>query len=617
IASAIFGYVNLQRAREAQAKAQETRALAERARSEAEKLIVYLLDDFYLELEPVGRLDIVANLSKRAVDYYAALPPELRNPESERTRALALVRYGYTLRYLNRLDEAQKSLDEAIAVLRKLRAGGDNSDAAIIGLALGLSARGRVYDSQSDMTDAASFAEESTKVLEPLMAQPNPSVAVRRAFGQVANYMGFTRIRVSQEAEAVKWLDRSREAFRSIDGLQLGDLAAAAGFAEATSWKVDALNELGRSKEIVAAAEEGRKVASAVLEKRPGHMGALRSRALLSSSVSSFKMRDLRPHEAIAFADSATSDWDALLKLDPGNAIAWSNISGVEGNKVWALWDLGRSREALDLLQAILHRIPAQEPLRSYVMGNFNFGAGWGAVWAADFGSMQESADLLNLHRRYAELSYQKSPKAGFYRAWWPEWTSRFEYLIAEARSDYPRMQQLAEASIKRLKQIPVTIEGQRRAVQPMLAQAYDGAAMARFYQRDYAGAEAAAREAVKVQAGLPVQNADDEQSVAYHQIILAMALAKQERLPEARQALEPALELHRKLMKRGTEDLGEHLTWATALYAAALANPAQAPGLLDEAQRVVMAVPAEMARRHSVAVVRNWIAEERAKRPG
>ncbi|HTS85810.1 MAG TPA: hypothetical protein VMG61_11945, partial [Usitatibacter sp.] len=46
IASAIFGYVNLQRAREAQAKAQETRALAERARSEAEKLIVYLLDDF-------------------------------------------------------------------------------------------------------------------------------------------------------------------------------------------------------------------------------------------------------------------------------------------------------------------------------------------------------------------------------------------------------------------------------------------------------------------------------------------------------------------------------------------------------------------------------------------
>ena len=38
--------------------------MAETARSEAEKLVVYLLDDFYLELEPVGRLDIVGRASE-------------------------------------------------------------------------------------------------------------------------------------------------------------------------------------------------------------------------------------------------------------------------------------------------------------------------------------------------------------------------------------------------------------------------------------------------------------------------------------------------------------------------------------------------------------------------
>ncbi|MCM3905317.1 MAG: hypothetical protein ND866_26775, partial [Pyrinomonadaceae bacterium] len=53
-----------------------------------------LLDDFYLELEPVGRLDIVAELAKRALDYYGALPAELRTAETDRNRALALVRYG-------------------------------------------------------------------------------------------------------------------------------------------------------------------------------------------------------------------------------------------------------------------------------------------------------------------------------------------------------------------------------------------------------------------------------------------------------------------------------------------------------------------------------------------
>src|SRR5262245_1684899 len=55
IGGAIFGWIGMK-------NAQETRAMAEGARGEAEKLIAYLLDDFYLELEPVGRLDVVGAL---------------------------------------------------------------------------------------------------------------------------------------------------------------------------------------------------------------------------------------------------------------------------------------------------------------------------------------------------------------------------------------------------------------------------------------------------------------------------------------------------------------------------------------------------------------------------
>src|SRR5204863_1512029 len=108
--SAVFGYLNMKRAQEAELKAQQTRLMAESARGEAEKLVVYLLDDFYLELEPVGRLDIVADLSRRALAYYAGLPPALRTDESERNRALALVRYGFVLRYQSKLEESAKVL---------------------------------------------------------------------------------------------------------------------------------------------------------------------------------------------------------------------------------------------------------------------------------------------------------------------------------------------------------------------------------------------------------------------------------------------------------------------------------------------------------------------------
>jgi hypothetical protein len=50
--SAIFGYVSMKRAQEAELKAQLTRAMLETACGEAEKLVAHILDDFYLELEP-------------------------------------------------------------------------------------------------------------------------------------------------------------------------------------------------------------------------------------------------------------------------------------------------------------------------------------------------------------------------------------------------------------------------------------------------------------------------------------------------------------------------------------------------------------------------------------
>ena len=58
-ANAVFGYINLRRARSAE-------ALAERARGEAEKLVGFLIEDFYTELEPTGRLETMAQLAHMA-----------------------------------------------------------------------------------------------------------------------------------------------------------------------------------------------------------------------------------------------------------------------------------------------------------------------------------------------------------------------------------------------------------------------------------------------------------------------------------------------------------------------------------------------------------------------
>ncbi len=94
----------MKRAQEAEAKAQQTQQLAETARSESERLIVYLLDDFYRELEPVGRLEIVGELAKRALDYYQAPAGRAARPGNRRNQALAQARYGAVLRNQGRTD---------------------------------------------------------------------------------------------------------------------------------------------------------------------------------------------------------------------------------------------------------------------------------------------------------------------------------------------------------------------------------------------------------------------------------------------------------------------------------------------------------------------------------
>ncbi len=72
-ASAVFGWVNLDRARAADAETRHANALAEKARGDAEKLVGFLIEDFYAELEPTGRLETMGKLAHMAVSYYDGL----------------------------------------------------------------------------------------------------------------------------------------------------------------------------------------------------------------------------------------------------------------------------------------------------------------------------------------------------------------------------------------------------------------------------------------------------------------------------------------------------------------------------------------------------------------
>ncbi len=626
LASAAFGFLSMKRAQEAELKAQQTRAMAESARGEAEKLIVYLLDDFYLELEPVGRLDIVAALSKRAVDYYAALPPELRTAETDRNRALALVRYGAALRTQSRLDESQKALTEAVDILAKLRNEGDRSEATAIGLGLGLISEARVSGSQNRRPEERELAKQGVDVLKPLMAAPTPSIPLRRAYGLAMTYFGFTQLNNNQEEAAVKTLDESREAYRSIDGLKLDDLPSAVAYAEATAWQMNALQSLGRYDQARQVGEDAMKVAGQVLEKRPGHMSALRARALIADTLSATEGFDLHTRKALALAEQGARDWEAILKLDPSNQIAWNNLVNARmGAGFWSL-SLGNIREAQEQWRAALD-VERNVKEAAFIRVVLSLAAGYSTLLEADLGNRQAAEAALATNRRLIDLAIRGLPPESFGRSYLPEFLGYYgypttgigygAYALPLAAGDYGTVRKEARASARRLEQIKNVTPQQELERNRPLEVAYRTAAEASYRLKDYAAADLDIKQALEIRKTIPTRTLAEERDAGNQLMLAATIAARMERYAEAQQIIEPVLKLHRGLYARGkdNEDLSQRVELAQALYVSALAAPGRKTSQLTEAAAIMDSLPPPMRRLHSVTVWRDRIAEEQKKR--
>ncbi len=620
VASAIFGYISMHRAQRAEVLAQQTRALAESARGEAEKLVVYLLDDFYRELEPVGRLDIVAALAKQAVDYYARLPAELRTDDTDRNRALALVRYGAALRNQARLDESSKALADAIAVLEKLRSKGDRSETTTIGLGLGLTTQARVASTENRAMDALNTGLQAVSVLKPLMDAATPSAAALRAYGLANTIAGFEQMRGNQEEAAVDTLAQARSAFERIDGLKLDDLSAATAYAEASAWQINALQTLGRIEEVRRVGGAALHVTRQVLDRRPGDMLALRSEGLIFGVLMSTEWNDLHLGTALAHVQQTARDWESLVRLDPTNQIAWNNLADARnsmGGLLWSLGQIGAAREQLRAALGIEQRVR-----ESGMIGNvLSLAAGYLARMDADAGDPAAAAAALASNRKFATLVVRDVKAGSFGAAFLPEFMMYWgfpgsglgygAFAVPYAQGDYETIRRMAHASAKRLEQIGDVTAPQAQARNTALETAYRTAADASYRLGDFAQADVDIQRALALRKVIPTRTLGDQRDAGEQTAIAARIAARLGRQAEAQQLIAPVLAMHRELSARkDNEDLIQHLQFADALYTSAIAGSPDRKTELRQAAAVLDALPAAMRDLVSTRRLRASIAE-------
>jgi hypothetical protein len=289
VAAAVLAYFSSARARRAEHQAQQTQAIAESARAQSEHLLSYLADDFVRELELSGRLDLLKDFSQRQIDYFHALPPQLKNADSTRNAALALVHHARALRSLGQPKEALRDLTEAVGLLEGLKASGDVSEGTTTALALAHLAQFQVRDNMGD-PKAQQSADQALALITPVAEAPRATRATRAAYVDVLTRAGYGYFLVQKYPEALKLESRARALAESLGALDMSDADMTAYYLEATAWYAAALALSGQVTEARREGDAAYELGTRLLRRRPGNRLALHAMGIIGSGLLAFAL---------------------------------------------------------------------------------------------------------------------------------------------------------------------------------------------------------------------------------------------------------------------------------------------------------------------------------------
>ena len=335
--SAIFGWLNLRRARTAE-------ALAAKSRQQAEQLVAFLLDDFYEELRPTGRIEIVGKLADKAVAYYDGLPPELLGNETNLYRGLALARKANAQSESGKIAEGRATSDRAQKIFEALRKVPGLEDEAAYGLAFTAFANQNVGVARMDKAEV----EDAVKLLRPIVAAGRATRSMKLTQADLLQYLAHAQ---QDAAEGIKLCEESRTLLAGMGALDLSDLTAASIYGDVSDSQSRMAQRLGQTDEAERLTRIVEQMAAKVLERRPGDL-----RAMLNSYLATNMLGGVAQdrHELAKADDYFARSIEAArgyTLFNPADSGGWSNLVNAGRTRAVNLVELGRVADAERLLR--------------------------------------------------------------------------------------------------------------------------------------------------------------------------------------------------------------------------------------------------------------------------
>jgi hypothetical protein len=609
LVSAVFGWINWNRARAAD-------QMAQTARADAEKLVGFLIEDFYAELEPTGRLETMGKLAHMAVSYYDGLPSELLTPQTQVYRGMALIREAGSLLARGDHKTANPKLDEATRIFDALQAQGVETEDVAVGRALAKFTRYTSWSVAGAPGAKPTDLQETADLLRPWAKKSGASAQTRMLYADALNYLSHTL----PPGEDVAACEEARAILLDAGARNLADLRAASIYADTTDSQARHLLQMGKVADTERLETEVYAYAEKVLAKRPGDLRSMANRALAADLLGRLAIRRHDYAIAAEYASKSAEAGESYVRFNPSDLNSW------------VYWIRGRDQQALVLLEQ--GRIDAAIAGYREVVGLDSDPRKPGSLAAMMWNNwgqltvLHSRAGQSDLAQQSRAMAVAAAKEAGSLEEADSARRTLFDVygdglqvrLDLDQRNDHSAFDLAMQVST-RLRSLEF---GQSNAGgnfrdagavrNNFLRNALAALTLAALRTGRYGEAEAAARERHALPPN-PFSELDPQDERSRANVTLAHALVQQGRTDEARAITDVEVARYRTELKEGATGLAFSKDYAYALYVEALTYPAGDPRRgtnLAAALRQLDSMGDEANRLVDIRELRGWITAAR-----
>ena len=329
-------------------EARQQRNEAQLQRTQADGLVEFMLTDLRKKLEPVGRLDVMDTVGRRALAYYSRQDPTKLDPDAlgRRARALQLVAEIRNLR--GDSEGALAAFRQAAGTTRELLARDPNNGQRIFDHAQSVFWVGYIAWQRGDLkTGRQFFSEYLTQAQKLVRLDPNNYTWAAELGFANAN-LGTLELDDSQPAKSLEYFDGAEKVFAAVRARATDKRDPSYYLAQEIAGKADARRAL---LDLSGALNDRRRemaVYQSLLVSDPNDSKAKEGLAVAQFRSAQLQLEMGSPKRAAATASDSYDGIRRLLTQDSSNRL-WQEIAikaaNIRAEALMMNGDLSAARE--------------------------------------------------------------------------------------------------------------------------------------------------------------------------------------------------------------------------------------------------------------------------------